>query len=204
MPYTRAKTLGPRKQKNWSGVDISAVRSGQLDVLLGVQTLTDIAVKALSAAINDPMTAIQALDFLSTLFGRLAHLSFSIRCALDSDGIIQACAPRRSFSYLLSVPDSIRFYGGADIQVMYRLMRFYGEVGAVLKRLNTVDRIPPVLAQLEQCLVTAWKHFAEDSLEYKSIREVYQYSVDLIIASQGPKLGENGTLEKDLNILETT
>ena len=187
-----------------SGVEITALRDGRFDVLLGVQTLTDIAVKALSAAINDPMTAVQALDFLSTLFGRLAHLSFSIQCVRDSDGLIRACAPRRSFSYLLSVPGSIRFYGGSDLQVLYRIMRFYGEVGAVLKRLNAMDRITPVLAQLEQCLVTGRKHFAEDSLEFKSIQEVYQYSVDLMLASHGLILGENENPEKDLNALETT
>uniref|UniRef100_A0A7S3DSH1 Uncharacterized protein n=1 Tax=Entomoneis paludosa TaxID=265537 RepID=A0A7S3DSH1_9STRA len=188
----------------WSGVDIYAVRDGQMDVLLGVQTLTDIAVKALSAAINDPMTAVQCLDFLSTLFGRLAGLSFSIQCIRDSKGVIRACAPRRSFSYLISVPDSIRVYGGGDLQVLYRLMRFYGEVGAVLNRSKNTERIKPILAQLEQCLVTAEKRFDKDSLEYQSIREVYQYSVDLIVASDGPILGENEALEKDLNDLETT
>lgn len=45
------------------GVEFSAVRSGQLDVLSGVQTLTDMAIKALRAAVNDPMIAVQALIF---------------------------------------------------------------------------------------------------------------------------------------------
>mmetsp|Transcript_8982 Transcript_8982/g.24899 ORF Transcript_8982/g.24899 Transcript_8982/m.24899 type:complete len:567 (+) Transcript_8982:107-1807(+) len=187
-----------------SGVSITAMRDGQMDVSLGILTLTDIAVKALSAAINDPMTAVQALDFISTLFGRLAALSFSIQCIRDSKGVIRACAPRRSFSFLLSVPDSIRFYGGSDLQVVYRLMRFYGEVGAVLKRYQDTERMNAVLAQLEQCLLTAQKNFDKDSSEYISIQEVYQYSVELIVASNGHILGENEAVEKDLTDLETT
>ena len=100
-----------------SGVEISTFRSGQLDVLLGVQQLTDVAVKALSAAVNDPMTAIQALDCLAVLFGWLAHLAFAISCACDSkdNNLLRVSAPRRSFAYLLSMADAIRFYGGADL-----------------------------------------------------------------------------------------
>lgn len=187
-----------------SGVDISAVRSGQLDVLMGVQTLSDIAVKAVSAAINDPMTAIQVLDYLSTLFCRLTQLSFTIQSERDAKGILRACAPRRSFAYLLSVLDSIRFYGGGDLNIMFRLLRFYGEVGSILRRNNDADRISPVLAQLEQCLVTARKHFPVESTEYTAIQDVYNYSIDLMIASDGHVLKEDENLEIDLTTLETT
>ena len=187
-----------------AGVQITAGRSGELDVLLGVQQLTDVAVRALSPGINDPMTAIQALDYLSSLFGRLAHLDFSISCVRDQNGFIRCSAPRRSFTYLLSIPDPIRSYGKTDLQVNYRLIRFYGELGAVLKRLNKVNRIPGVLAQLEQCMVECRKNFPDDSLEFKAIEDVYQYALALIAASDRPVLGHDESVKQDLTDLETT
>jgi uncharacterized membrane protein len=206
----RATTMAERlteERLGWlvrCGVEILAVRSGQLDVLLGVQTMTDVAVKALSAAVNDPMTAVQALDNLSTLFGRLAHLTLAIGVARDSTGVIRVSAPRRSFAYVLSIVDAIRFYGASDLTVSYRLMRFYGDLGAILKRLNKTYRIPAVLAQMEQCMVVARKNFSANSMEFRSIEVVYQYSMDLMAASDEPCLQENEALEMDLSYLETT
>jgi hypothetical protein len=88
-------------------------------------------------------------------------------------------------------------------------MRFYGDLGAMLlKRLNTKrddDRILAVLAQMEQCMIVARKNFEADSLELRSIEEVYQYSsIELMTLSDGPTLEENESLEMDLNELETT
>ena len=187
-----------------SGLEITTARSGELDVLLGVQQLTDVAVRALSPAVNDPMTAVQALDYLSTLFGRLARLNFPIGCARDKRGVIRCTSPRRSFVYLLSILDAIRFYGGADLQVSYRLIRFYGDLGATLKRHRKVDRIPAVLAQIEQCMTVCRKNFDENSMEMQSIQELYEYAMALIVTSDRPVLLHDEPIEKDLNDLETT
>mmetsp|Transcript_23958 Transcript_23958/g.37012 ORF Transcript_23958/g.37012 Transcript_23958/m.37012 type:complete len:515 (+) Transcript_23958:64-1608(+) len=187
-----------------SGLDITTARTGELDVLLGVQQLTDVAVRALSAAVNDPMTAIQALDYLSSLFGRLAPLDFPIGCATDSRGVIRCFSPRRSFAYLLSILDSIRFYGGADLQVTYRLIRFYGDLGASLKRHNKKERLAAILAQIEQCMSACRKNFDDKSLEMQSIQELYDYVMALIATSDKPVLLQNEAIEKDLNALETT
>ena len=47
-------------------------RTLEQDVALGVRQLADIASKALSPAINDPYTAVQALDHLSVILSALA------------------------------------------------------------------------------------------------------------------------------------
>ena len=49
-------------------------RTLEQDVALGVRQLADIGSKALSAAINDPYTAVQALDHLSVILSALAPL----------------------------------------------------------------------------------------------------------------------------------
>ena len=186
------------------GLEITTARSGDLDVLLGVQQLTDVAVRALSAAVNDPMTAIQALDYLSTLFGRLAHLSFPIGCVIDNRGVIRCTSPRRSFIYLLSILDSIRFYGGSDLQVSYRLIRFYGDLGATLKRHRKEEHLPGILAQIEQCMTVCRKNFDPHSMEMQSICELYDYAISLMATSARPPVLGEEAIEKDLTCLETT
>lgn len=188
------------------GIEMSPIRSGQLDVTLGIQQLCDVAVRALSAAINDPHTAIQAIDSLSALFGRLAHLEFTpaVLYGRGSECTVRLSSPRRSFTYLLSIMDPIRFYGSSDLQVTYRLIRFYGDLGAALKRWNKMDRIAGVLAQLEQCLIFAKRNFEDDSLEMKSIRELYEHSLEVMAVSNRIVLKAQESVEDDLQDLETT
>ncbi|WP_250636929.1 DUF2254 family protein [Hymenobacter sp. PAMC 26628] len=52
-------------------------RNPEQDVAFGLQQLVDIALKALSPAVNDTTTAIMALDYLGELVGRLARREFS-------------------------------------------------------------------------------------------------------------------------------
>jgi uncharacterized membrane protein len=53
-------------------------RTMQQDPLFGFRILVDIAIKALSAAINDPTTAVLAIDQLH----RLCELRAGANCAL--------------------------------------------------------------------------------------------------------------------------
>ena len=194
------------------GVIIRPIRSGNLDVTLGIQQLSDVASKALSAAVNDPFTAIQALDSLSVLFGQLAKMDLGHHCAIDDDvngniatGFVRISAPRRSFAYLLSIVDCIRFYGCSDLAVCYRLLRFYGDLGSILTRLGREDRLPVVFAQLEQCLIFCKKYFDEDSREFQSIMDFYLRSLDLMAVSNHFVLNEHTNVEeKELNKMETT
>lgn len=53
-------------------VRIGYERTMEQDVAFGIRQLADIASKALSPAINDPYTAVQAVDHLSVLLAALA------------------------------------------------------------------------------------------------------------------------------------
>jgi uncharacterized membrane protein len=54
-------------------VRIGFERTAEQDVAFGVRQLADIAVKALSPAINDPYTAIQSLEHLGVVLAVLAR-----------------------------------------------------------------------------------------------------------------------------------
>lgn len=106
------QTLEQRLSKLSSeGLTLSKKRDGSLDVTLGLQQVCDIAVRALSPGVNDPHTAVQCLDVLSTMLAQLGNMDLSVPSVKDSDGVIRLCAPRRSFSHLVSLLDPIRGYG---------------------------------------------------------------------------------------------
>ena len=135
------------------GISISKKRSGDFDVSLGIQQLSDIAVRALSPGVNDPQTAIQCMDVLSSLLVTLAKLNLGIPNARDANDNVRLCAPRRSFSFLLAMLDSLRHYGASDLGVCRRGLCMFGDLRAILTRQGQMDRVPAVFDQLEQ-----WMH----------------------------------------------
>jgi uncharacterized membrane protein len=53
-------------------VQVGFERTRQQDAALGIRQLVDMACKALSPAVNDPYTAVQAIDHLAVIFRALA------------------------------------------------------------------------------------------------------------------------------------
>jgi uncharacterized membrane protein len=56
----------------------------------------DIAIKALSPAINDPTTAVQALDHIEDLLQRLGERDLEVGQVRDEGGALRVIFPRRS------------------------------------------------------------------------------------------------------------
>ncbi|HEY2241683.1 MAG TPA: DUF2254 family protein, partial [Streptosporangiaceae bacterium] len=54
-------------------VRIGFERTLEQDAAFGIRQLVDTACKALSPAVNDPYTAVQAIDHLSVIFSALAQ-----------------------------------------------------------------------------------------------------------------------------------
>lgn len=69
------------------GLVVGDERTFGQDPLLALRLLADIALRALSAAVNDPATAVQALDELEDLLGWAAAASLQPRRLTDSDGV---------------------------------------------------------------------------------------------------------------------
>ena len=56
------------------GIKISPIRSGELNITLGIQQLVDVAVRALSSGIKDPHTAVYKQLILSAPSFNIWHL----------------------------------------------------------------------------------------------------------------------------------
>ncbi len=115
------------------GLDLVAVsaafvlgkeRTMQQDVAFGFRQLVDIAEKALSPGINDPTTAVQALDELHDLLRRLAVRTLPDGGHRDEAGRLRLLLPAESLEdYLALALDEIGQYGADAIQVQQKLRR---------------------------------------------------------------------------------
>jgi uncharacterized membrane protein len=97
-------------------------RTSEQDPKYPVRLLVDIAIKALSPAINDPTTAVQAIDQIEDLLRRLGGHDLDAGYARDADGDLRLIFPMPTWEdYLVLAFDEIRHYGSDSVQVMRRL-----------------------------------------------------------------------------------
>jgi uncharacterized membrane protein len=103
-------------------VRLGPERTFEQDPKYAIRILVDIAIKALSPAINDPTTAVQALDQVEDLLLRLGRRSLSAGRVADTKGNLRLVFPVPSWDDFLTLAfDEIRFYGASSIQVMRRM-----------------------------------------------------------------------------------
>src|SRR4030095_12794112 len=67
-------------------IELGDERTFEQDPKYAIRLLVDIAIRALSPAINDPTTAVQALDQIEDLLTRLGHSQLDVGTVLDAAG----------------------------------------------------------------------------------------------------------------------
>jgi uncharacterized membrane protein len=117
---------------------IGPERTRQQDVELGIRQLADIAVRALSPAINDPTTATLCIDHLGQLLVRAASRDETEVVTGPGGGRVVLRGP--SFARLTDVAfTQIRHYGAGDSLVAAHLMTTLGEVAV---RVSVIQQEP--------------------------------------------------------------
>jgi uncharacterized membrane protein len=103
-------------------VHLDTERTFKQDPSYAIRLLVDIAIKALSPAINDPTTAVQAIDQIEDLLGRLAGKDLDTVFVRDLNRDLRLIVPVPSWEdYLALAFDEIRQFGASSIQVIRRL-----------------------------------------------------------------------------------
>jgi len=104
-------------------IALGVERTAEQDLAFTIRIMVDVAIKALSAAINDPTTAIQSIDHLAKVLRRLGSASLRGRLEFrDQQGTPRVVVPGRSWTdYLSLAVTEIREFGATDIQVLRRL-----------------------------------------------------------------------------------
>ncbi len=103
-------------------VPLGDERTVELDPPFALRLLVDVANKALSPAINDPTTAVQAIDQLESLLRRLADRRLGIGVVTDGEGAPRFVYPTPLWEdYLSLAVDEIRRFGTGSFQICRRL-----------------------------------------------------------------------------------
>ena len=111
--------------------DIGPTRTLQQDVEFGVLQIVDVALKAISPAVNDPTTAINCVDQLSRILIHFASREPPEELLYDPPGIVRASIRRIHFERLLEAAfERIRMYAKTDVAVSLRLLRALGNIAA--------------------------------------------------------------------------
>jgi len=113
-------------------IDIGPVRTMEQDIEFGLLQLVDIALKAISPAVNDPSTAINCIDQLSRLLARVVEREPMVPVFYEPPGVVRVVLAPITFEHLLEVSFSqIIHYGKADFAVSLRILRALGDIAAV-------------------------------------------------------------------------
>jgi uncharacterized membrane protein len=158
-------------------VALGSERTVEQDPTFAFRILVDIAIKALSPAINDPTTAVLAIDQLHRLLRRigLQHLHGEEICDADGDPRLIFRTPNwEDFVHLSCI--EIRHCGAGSVQIMRRMR-------SMLE--NLLQTLPPHRhGELNQQL----------ELLDRTIEKQYAFPEDIAIARTPDSQGLGGTL----------
>jgi uncharacterized membrane protein len=139
-------------------------RTFEQDPKYAFRLLVDIAIKALSPAINDPTTAVQALDQIEDLLRRLGRRQLEIGATRDSSGKLRFVISYPVWEDFLDLAfEEIRFYGANSVQVMRRMKALVSDLISALPQ----ERHKPLLQYQQRLSRSIGRSFAnaEDQQE---------------------------------------
>jgi uncharacterized membrane protein len=119
-------------------------RTIEQDSTFAFRVIVDIAIKALSPAINDPTTAVLAIDQLQRLLRTVARRDLHDEQILDSDKQLRVIFKTPNWDDIVHLVFSeIRRYGAGSLQVMRRLRAMIEGLLEILPE----SRLPAVLRE---------------------------------------------------------
>ncbi|HBZ71059.1 MAG TPA: DUF2254 domain-containing protein [Deltaproteobacteria bacterium] len=109
--------------------DIGPTRTLQQDVEFGVIQIVDIALRAISPAVNDPSTAISCVDQLSRVLIRWVNRAPPRSHLYSPPHVLRVVLPWITLDELLDTAfEQIRHYSASDVAVSLRLLRAFGDI----------------------------------------------------------------------------
>ena len=157
--YAGAARLGDRPLR--AALAFGQERTLEQDPMFAFRILVDIAAKALSPAINDPTTAVLAIDQIHPLLREIGKRYLDTEAILDETAAFGVVFSTPNWEdYVMVAVSEIRQYGASSLQVVRRLRAMLEDL---IARLPDVRR-PPLEIQLRILGRTVARNFpdAED------------------------------------------
>ena len=134
-------------------VHLGKERTFEQDPKYPIRLLVDIAIKALSPAINDPTTAVQTIDQLEDLLRRLGSAELDAGDVADADGALRLVFPTPTWEdYLTLAFDEIRHFGSSSVQVMRRMRSALVGLADSLPNQERVEAVRRYLEHLDRVI----------------------------------------------------
>ncbi len=113
-------------------IHLGEQRTIDQDPRYALRLIVDIAIRALSPAINDPTTAVMALDRLEDLLRLFVTRELDTKYRHDAKGDLRLIYPSPDWEDILALAvDEIRFYGAKSIQVSRRLLALLSDLESI-------------------------------------------------------------------------
>ena len=134
LTISKAKRLTPELSNELlQAFQLGPTRTLEQDIEYGILQIVDIALKAISPAVNDPSTAISCVDQLSSILIRFAAREDPPTQRYDPPGTLRVSIPNIGFNRLAeSAFEQIRSYAKTDVAVSLRLMRAFADITQTL------------------------------------------------------------------------
>jgi len=151
---------GPIPEETLRGaIELGTDRTFDQDPKYAIRLLVDIAIRALSPAVNDPTTAVQALNQIEDLLLRLGRRRLEIGTYRDAAGKPKFLLHYPAWEDFLRLAfDEIRFYGASSLQVMRRMNALITELLSILPE----ERRPALLYWQARLQSTVKKTFRDE------------------------------------------
>ncbi|HEU5014955.1 MAG TPA: DUF2254 domain-containing protein [Roseiflexaceae bacterium] len=135
-------------------------RTKQQDIQFSIDQLVEVAVRALSPAINDPFTAITCVNELGEALCRLAQRRFPSSYRYDEDQHLRVIAESLSFKNVVDVAfDKIRNYAGDSTAVTLRMMEV---IAIIMKCTRAQEQRAALQRQADMILRGSEQKLAEE------------------------------------------
>ena len=178
-PLVRITSLRPLDAGVIKGAIIAGdERTFEQDPKYAIRLLVDIAIRALSPAVNDPTTGVQALDQIEDLLIRLGNRRLEIGTFADATGRVRLMVPFPEWDDFLRLAfEEIRVYGATSVQIMRRMRALMASLADVVPP----DRLPPL---------RRWERRLEESIEH-SFSTAEQRREASVVDRQGLGIGRD-------------
>lgn len=138
-----AERLDPERIRELQATfDIGPTRTLQQDVEFGIIQIVDIALKAISTAVNDPSTAITCVDQLGRILIRFVSRQVPVSLLCDPPHVVRVILPWIGTESLLDTAfEQIRHYSASDIAVSLRLLRALDDIASTCTEPRVIESL---------------------------------------------------------------
>lgn len=170
MVYSRERITRKLLKKLNDAFILGKERTEQQDIEFPIEQLVEIALRAISPAVNDPFTAIRCIDRLGAGLSLLAQRNFPSPYRYDNNKNLRVIAEQVTFVGLVNTAfNQIRQYGKSDIAVTIRLL----EAIATIARYTSTQKEREILLCHAEMIGRDSQQAISEELDKKDIQERY-------------------------------